>query len=60
MRIIDAEPQLVRDILDELQVIESHEKDRYTVYVGRHQLLGRMVVISSPEDDGGGAIVEME
>lgn len=58
MRIIDAEPQLVKDILDELDVIDSHEKDDYTVYVGRHRLLGRMVVISS--DDDAGVVVEME
>lgn len=60
MRIIDAEPQLVRDILDEMQVTELHDKERCKVYVGRHPLLGRMVVISFPEDDGGGVIVEME
>jgi hypothetical protein len=60
MRIIDAEPQLVRDILDELEIVESHEKDKYTVHVGRHQLLGRMVVLSFTEEDGGGVVVEME
>ena len=60
MRIIDAEPQLVLDILDELEIVESHEKDKYTVHVGRHQLLGRMVVISLADENGGGVIVEME
>ena len=60
MRIIEAEPQLIRDILDELHVLESHEKEQYTVHLGRHPLLGRMVVISSPEDDVGGVVVEME
>lgn len=60
MRIIDAEPQLVQDVLDEMQVLDSHEKDRYIVHAGRHQLLGRMVIISFPENDGAGTIVEME
>jgi hypothetical protein len=60
MRIIDAEPQLVRDILDELQVMDTHVKDRYSVHVGRHPLLGRMAVISFPEENGGGVIIEME
>lgn len=60
MRIIDAEPQLVRDILDEMQVVELDEKDRCNVYVGRHQLMGRLVVISFAEEGGGGVIVEME
>jgi hypothetical protein len=58
MRIIDAEPQLVSEILEEMENIDSKQKDDYTVYVGRHELLGRMVVVVG--QDNHGVIVELE
>lgn len=58
MRIIDAEPQLVKDVLDEMEIVKSHEKGAYTIYVGRHEMLGRMAVVSMGDD--GGVIVEMD
>lgn len=58
MRIVDAEEQLVADILEELNVTESRERSTYTVYVGHHPLLGRMVVVRAKS--GQGTIVEMD
>ena len=58
MRIVDAEEQLVADILGELSVTESRERSTYTVYVGHHPLLGRMVVVQAK--GGQGTIVEMD
>ena len=58
MRIIDAEPQLINDILDEMEVVDSHKRDTITVYIGHHGTLGRMVVIKSA--DGSGVVVEMD
>jgi hypothetical protein len=58
MRIIDAEPQLVSDILEEMENIDSKQTDAYAVYVGRHELLGRMVVVVG--QDNHGMIVELE
>jgi hypothetical protein len=57
MRIVEAEPQLVRDIIDEMEVAESQDRGAYVVYVGYHKTLGRIVVISGPGEHG--TIVEM-
>jgi hypothetical protein len=58
MRIIDAEPQLVSDILDEMEEVDSHKREAMTVYIGHHRTLGRMVVIKT--EDGSGVVVEMD
>ncbi len=58
MRIVDAEPQLVAEILEEMEVTESHKKKAFIVHIGHHPSLGRMVVIEAK--DGQSAIVEME
>lgn len=58
MRIIDAEPQLVSEILEEMENTDSKQKGDYTVYVGRHGLLGRMVVVVG--QDNHGVVVELE
>ena len=57
MRIIDAEPQLLAEILEEMAVINTHPKKRYTVYTGRHPELGRMIIIESRD---GSAIIEID
>jgi hypothetical protein len=57
MRIVEAEPQLVRDIVEEMEVAESRDRHSYVVYVGYHKTLGRIVVIAGPGDQG--TIVEM-
>jgi hypothetical protein len=57
MRIIEAEPQLVADIVEEMEVSESMDRGSYVVYVGYHKTLGRIVVVSGPA--GEGTIIEM-
>lgn len=57
MRIIDAEPQLVCEILEEMNVTESRKKASFTVHIGYHRVLGRLVIIEGK--DGVGAIVEL-
>lgn len=54
MRMIDAEPQLVTDILEEMELTDSKKKNNYTVYIGHHKALGRMIVI---EGAGGNSMV---
>lgn len=58
MRIIDAEPQLITEILDEMDVTHTHRTETFVVSTGVHETLGRMVVIEGP--DGHGAVVEMD
>jgi hypothetical protein len=58
MRIIDAEPQLLRDILLEIDVADSKDRTDYSVYAGRHEMLGRMVVVV--ERDGSGLLIELD
>ena len=58
MRIIDAESQLLNDILQEMEIAESKDKDNFSVYVGRHEMLGRMVVVAG--HDNKGVIVEID
>lgn len=58
MKIVEAEPQLVADMLDEMEVVTSREQGRYKVYAGHHPTLGRLVVIAVPGEQG--TIVEME
>lgn len=58
MRIIDAEPQLLRDLLLEIDIADSKDRTDYSVYVGRHEMLGRMVVVV--DRDGSGLIIELD
>ncbi len=58
MRLIDAEPQLVVDMLEEMEVGDSREGEAYTVYIGQHPTLGRMVLIRGPH--GAGHVVELD
>lgn len=58
MRMVDAEPQLVRDFLGEIEVVVSKKKPSMTVYAGRHPTLGKVVIIDSEQGDS--IIVEME
>ncbi|MGF1613221.1 MAG: hypothetical protein ACFCVA_04700 [Gammaproteobacteria bacterium] len=58
MKIIDAEPQLLREVIDEMTVTESRTRSAITVHVGYHRLLGRLVVVEN--EDGAGLIVELE
>jgi len=58
MRIVDAEPELIRDFTEEVEVIASKAFPDFKVVAGRHATLGRVVII---EDAAGkGVIVEAE
>jgi hypothetical protein len=58
MRIVDVEPQLIRDIIDEIEISTSKENTSMAVYVGRHPTLGKVVIIENK--DGGSFIVEVD
>jgi hypothetical protein len=58
MRIIEAEPQLVAELLEELEALDSRDRGAYKVYVGHHRMMGRVVVVIDKE--GVGTIVELE
>lgn len=58
MRIVDAEPQLIKDFIDEIEVIVTKENPSLTVYVGRHPTLGKVVAIESKKGDS--LIVEVD
>ena len=58
MRIVDAEPQLLKDFVGEIHVVATKENRSLTVYAGRHPTLGKVVVIESRQ--GGNMIVEVE
>jgi hypothetical protein len=58
MRIIEAEPQLVKDLLEEMDLIGCREHPTFKVHAGRHPTLGKIVVVEA--QDGSGAIVETD
>ncbi|MGC1952765.1 MAG: hypothetical protein WA970_09370 [Gammaproteobacteria bacterium] len=58
MKIIDAEPQLVSEIIEETTVTESRKKAAFTIHIGRHRLLGRLAVVE--DKHGAGVIVELD
>ena len=58
MKIIDAEPQLLRDIEEEMEIITSRKTKARNIYAGIHPTLGRVVLII--DKDKSGAIVEIE
>ena len=58
MRIVDAESQLIKDFIDEIKIIAVKEKTSMTVHVGRHPILGKVVVIEGRKGDG--FIVEVD
>lgn len=58
MRIVAAEPQLINDLVDEIEVLARDEQTSFNVYAGRHPTLGKMVVIEG--EDGTGVVVELD
>ncbi len=58
MRIVAAEPQLLKDFIDEIDVSVCKESQSYTVHGGRHPILGKVVVIESKGGDS--LIVEVD
>lgn len=58
MRILEAEAQLLQDLAEEMEVVATHSGPTFSVVVGRHPTLGRLVLIREGKD--GGMIVEAE
>ncbi|MDJ0807995.1 MAG: hypothetical protein QNJ78_14330 [Gammaproteobacteria bacterium] len=58
MRIVDAEAQLINDFIDEIEVTATKKNPSLTVQVGRHPILGKVVVIETKQGDN--VIVEVD
>ena len=58
MQIVDVEPNLIEDIINEIKVIAIKEKPSLTVRAGIHPMLGKVVVIKSEKGDS--LIVELD
>jgi hypothetical protein len=58
MRIVEAERELIQDLLEETRVSISKTLREFTIHAGQHETLGKVVIIEGP--DGHGAIVETE
>ncbi len=58
MRLIDAEPALIRDLKDESETIGEKTVSGVTVITARHPTLGKLVLIRAP--DGRGVVVEID
>jgi hypothetical protein len=58
MRIVEAERELILDLLGETRVTVSKELPGFTIHAGHHQTLGKVVIVEQP--NGAGAIVETE
>jgi hypothetical protein len=58
MRIVEAERELIQDLLEETRVTVSKVLSGLTVHAGQHETLGKVVIIE--QADGRGAIVETE
>ena len=58
MRIVEAERELIQDLLGETRVTVSKVFREFTIHAGQHETLGKVVIIEQP--DGRGAIVETE
>jgi|GEM_PF-4061256 len=58
MRIVNSDPQLIKDIMDEIKVIAIKEQPSLTVHAGRHPVLGKVVVIQGINDES--VIVEVD
>ncbi|MEA3411167.1 MAG: hypothetical protein U9R74_06470 [Pseudomonadota bacterium] len=58
MRIVDSDPQLIKDMMDEIKVIAVKEQPSLTVHAGRHPVLGKIVVIEGKNGDS--VIVEVD
>jgi hypothetical protein len=58
MRIVEAEPELIQDLLGETQVSITKTVRDMVIRAGHHETLGRVVIIE--QADGRGAIVEVD
>jgi hypothetical protein len=58
MRIVEAERQLIEDLLGETRVTTSKTLGELNIRAGHHETLGRLVIIQYT--DGRGVIVEID
>lgn len=58
MRIVDAEQELVKELLEETQVSETRNRGSFTVHVGHHPTMGRVAIVEG--GNGQGVVVELE
>ena len=58
MRMFDAEPQIVEDLMDECDIVATKKHQDHQVVAARHPTLGKVVIVSGR--DGSGIIVETE
>jgi hypothetical protein len=58
MRLFDAVPQIIEDLMDECEVAASKEHPSFKVYAARHPTLGKVIFVVSKNGDG--IIVETE
>lgn len=59
MRILEAEAQLILDLIEEMEVVALHGGPTLSVVAGRHPTLGRLVLIREQEG-AAGLVVEAE
>ncbi|NEX22768.1 hypothetical protein G3480_21085 [Thiorhodococcus mannitoliphagus] len=58
MRMLDAEPDIIRDLSDESELIGEKTVAGITVFTARHPTLGKLVLVKGP--DGRGVVVEID
>jgi hypothetical protein len=58
MRTFDAEPQIVRDLREEGELISEKRHPDFKIFAVRHPTLGKVVIVEGK--DGSGVIVETE
>ena len=58
MRLFEAEPQIIRDLNEESDLVATKQHPAFTVYAVRHPTLGKVVIVEGK--DGDGIIVETE
>lgn len=58
MRMLDAVPEIIRDLLDECEIIATKEHPAFKVSAARHPTLGKLVIVESKNGDG--IVVESE
>lgn len=57
MRLLEAETSLIKDLIDESQLIGQLQRGDLRVITARHPTLGKLVIVITA--DGSGAVVEV-
>lgn len=58
MRMLDAEPDIIKDLKEESDLIGQSTVSGVTVFTARHPTLGKLVLVKAP--DGRGIVVEVD